>query len=113
MIEKTQILQLLTDVSFETLTKVADDVRRRIHGNVVHLRAIIEFSNYCRCNCLFCGIRRDNRKLTRYRMSSKEIIEVAEEAVRKGFKTVILQSGEDPFWNARKLSEVVKEIKKI
>lgn len=113
MIDKTQILQLLTDVSFERLAKVADDVRRRIHGNAVHLRAIIEFSNYCRCNCLFCGIRRENRKLTRYRMTEKEIIELAQEAAKTGFKTVVLQSGEDPFWNARKLSQVVKEIKKF
>jgi len=77
------------------------------------LRAIIEFSNYCKCNCLFCGIRRGNKKLTRYRMSSKEIIESAESAVKEGFKTVVLQSGEDPYWNAAKLSEVVKEIKKF
>ncbi|GAB5046612.1 [FeFe] hydrogenase H-cluster radical SAM maturase HydE [Thermodesulfovibrio sp. TK110] len=113
MIEKSQILYLLTEVPFETLAKVADDVKKRIHGNAVHLRAIIEFSNYCRCNCLFCGIRRENRKLTRYRMTEKEIIEMAQDAVKVGFKTVVLQSGEDPFWNAKKLSKVVKEIKKF
>ncbi len=113
MIEKSQILYLLTEVPFETLAKVAYDVKKRIHGNAVHLRAIIEFSNYCRCNCLFCGIRRENRKLTRYRMTEKEIIELAQDAVKVGFKTVILQSGEDPFWNAKKLSKVVKEIKKF
>lgn len=106
-------IELLRDVPFETLAKISEEVRKNFHGNEVHLRAIIEFSNYCRCNCLFCGIRRDNRKLTRYRMSSKEIIEVAEEAVSTGFKTVILQSGEDPYWNAQKLSEIIKEIKKF
>ncbi|WP_353684476.1 [FeFe] hydrogenase H-cluster radical SAM maturase HydE [Thermodesulfovibrio sp. 3907-1M] len=113
MIDKTQILQLLTDVSFETLAKVADNVRRKTHGDVVHLRAIIEFSNYCKCNCLFCGIRRDNRKLTRYRMTEKEIVELACDAVNAGFKTVVLQSGEDPFWSVKKLSKVVREIKKF
>jgi len=112
-VEKGQIIKLLTESSFEELSKIADEVRKRIHGNIVHLRAIIEFSNYCKCNCLFCGIRRSNKKLTRYRMSSKEIIELAKSAVKEGFKTVVLQSGEDSYWNAFKLSEVVKEIKKF
>lgn len=111
--KKEEIIKLLKETSFEELSKIADEVRKSIHGNIVHLRAIIEFSNYCRCNCLFCGIRRDNKKLKRYRMSSKEIIKTAESAVKEGFKTVVLQSGEDPYWNIFKLSEIVKEIKKF
>ncbi|GLI52914.1 [FeFe] hydrogenase H-cluster radical SAM maturase HydE [Thermodesulfovibrio yellowstonii] len=110
---KTWILRLLKDVSFETVTKMADSIRREIHGDTVHLRAIIEFSNYCKCNCLFCGIRRENRKLSRYRMSEEEIVKVAKEAAEEGFKTIVLQSGEDPFWNAERLSKVVREIKKL
>jgi biotin synthase len=112
-VNKQEILKLLTETPFEEVAKIADEVRKKFHGNTVHLRAIIEFSNYCKCNCLFCGIRRDNKKLPRYRMSSKEIIETAHQAANAGFKTVVLQSGEDPQWNAKKISEVVKEIKKF
>lgn len=110
---KDSILYFLRDLSFETVANMADKVREKIHGNAVHLRAIIEFSNYCRCNCLFCGIRRGNKKLPRYRMTKQEIITVAYEAAKAGFKTVVLQSGEDPFWTADKLSEIVREIKKF
>ncbi len=110
---KHQMLYLLRDVPFEIITKWADDVRKKIHGDTVHLRAIIEFSNYCKCNCLFCGIRRDNKKIFRYIMTDEEIISVAQEAVKVGFKTVILQSGETPFFNVKKFSEVVREIKKF
>lgn len=110
---KDWILYLLREFPFEELAQMADDVRKKVHGNKVHLRAIIEFSNYCKCNCLFCGIRRENRKLPRYRMKEEEIVKIAKEAVKEGFKTFVLQSGEDPFWNAKKLSEVIKEIKKF
>lgn len=110
---KDWILYLLREFTFEELAQIADDVRKKVHGNKVHLRAIIEFSNYCKCNCLFCGIRRENRKLPRYRMKEEEIVKIAKAAVKEGFKTIVLQSGEDPFWNAKKLSEVIKEIKKF
>lgn len=110
---KDWILYLLRELPFEELARMADDVRKQVHGDTVHLRAIIEFSNYCKCNCLFCGIRRENRKLPRYRMKEEEIVKVATEAVKEGFKTIVLQSGEDPFWNAERLSKVVREIKKL
>ncbi|GAB6183757.1 [FeFe] hydrogenase H-cluster radical SAM maturase HydE [Thermodesulfovibrio hydrogeniphilus] len=110
---KAEIKELLVETPFDKVAKMADEIRKQIHGNIVHLRAIVEFSNYCRCNCLFCGLRRDNKKIVRYRMNSHEIIKAAEEAVQAGFRTVVLQSGEDPLWSAKKLSEVVKEIKKF
>ncbi len=110
---KEEILYLLKEHPFQELAKMADEVRERFHGNVVHLRAIIEFSNYCRCNCLFCGIRRDNKKLSRYRMTPHEIITRAEKIAKEGFKTIVLQSGEDPFWTKEKLKEIISKIKKI
>lgn len=110
---KDWIIYLLRDLPFEEVARMADDVRKQIHGDTVHLRAIIEFSNYCKCNCLFCGIRRENMKLHRYRMKEEEIVKVAEKAVKEGFKTIVLQSGEDLFWNVKRLSKVVREIKKL
>jgi len=61
-VKKEEIIKLLKETSFEELAKIADEIRKNIHGNIVHLRAIIEFSDYCKCNCLFCGIRRGNKK---------------------------------------------------
>lgn len=97
----------------EILFAAADRVRAKVFGPVVHLRAVIEFSNFCRNNCLYCGLRRENRRLSRYRMTAREMIRAAEEAASQGFKTVVLQSGEDPYWTPKRLAEVVKEIKKL
>ncbi len=82
-------------------------------GEEVHIRVIIEFSNYCRNNCLYCGIRRDNKKIKRYRMQPKEIIEQAVFAVKKlKYRTLVLQSGEDLWYTTDKLVKIIKEIKK-
>lgn len=108
-----QIVELLKFTPFDEVAKIADNLTKHIHGNKVLLRGIIEFSNYCKNNCFFCGIRRQNTKLKRYRMTEKEIINTAYEAAKKGYKTVILQSGEDAFWSAEKLSRIIKEIKKF
>lgn len=97
---------------YEELRCEADRVRRQWVGDAVHLRGIIEFSNFCRRGCAYCGINRHNRGLPRYRMPPEEIVETARRAVKLGFKTVVLQSGEDPFYTTELLAEVVREIKK-
>lgn len=85
-----EIYQLLnTDFGAEeTLFAAADDVRRRFVGDVIHLRAIIEFSNYCERNCVYCGLRRDNISLNRYRMSPDEIVDRAVQVYEMGYRTV-------------------------
>ncbi|PMP65030.1 MAG: [FeFe] hydrogenase H-cluster radical SAM maturase HydE [Thermodesulfobacterium geofontis] len=110
---REELAYLLYELDSESLYALADKIRKEQRGNLVFLRAIIEFSNYCRNNCLYCGIRRDNKELKRYRMKEKEILAEAEKLVLKGFKTIVLQSGEDPLWDAKRLSKVVKEIKKF
>ncbi|MDD3653029.1 MAG: [FeFe] hydrogenase H-cluster radical SAM maturase HydE [Desulfotomaculaceae bacterium] len=94
------------------LFQLADQVRRRYLGEEVHLRGIIEFSNFCRNNCLFCGLRRDNRSLPRYRMTQSEILEGVHKAAGLGCKTIVLQSGEDEYFRADLLAELVYRIKK-
>jgi biotin synthase len=75
------------------------------------VHGIIEFSNCCVENCLYCGIRRDNIELKRYRLSEEEIVKLAEEAVKKyGFRALVLQSGEDPYYDVDKLCWVIKHI---
>lgn len=89
----------------------ADKLREQEMGNEVHLRGLIEFSNYCSRECLYCGLRRDIKPLVRYRMSIDEIVDSAIKAETLGYRSVVLQSGEDPFYTAAQLSELVFRIK--
>ncbi|MDD4103074.1 MAG: [FeFe] hydrogenase H-cluster radical SAM maturase HydE [Kiritimatiellae bacterium] len=95
----------------ERLYAAADQVRSDKHGAAIHLRGIIEFSNVCKNNCWYCGIRCDNPNVTRYRMSFDEIAETAANARKWGCGTVVLQSGDDPFFNAETLSKILRRIK--
>lgn len=96
----------------EALFKLADQIRFDYMGDAVHFRGIIEFSNYCARNCLYCGLRKDNAELARYRMQEDEIIAAAREAARLGCRTIVLQSGEDSFYSAGRLAGVVFNLKK-
>lgn len=95
------------------LLKAADEVRKRFVGDEVHLRGLIEFSNICKNNCLYCGIRKDNRNATRYRMQPDEIISLAEQAKKYGFKTIVMQSGEDLFFTTERMCYIISNIKKL
>lgn len=95
------------------LLSEADQVRRTHLGDEVHLRGLIEISNYCRCNCLYCGLRRDNQQIRRYRMNPREILTAAEQAAKFRYGTVVLQAGEDPKLKPEIIAEVVAEIKKM
>ena len=95
----------------EILFSTADRVRRKFVGDEIHLRGIIEFSNLCIQNCWYCGLRRDNRQLARYRMTPAEIVETAQKAKSRGLKTLVLQSGEDPWFTRERMSRLIREIK--
>ena len=107
-------IETLLDAKGEQIRQLfaaADRVRRRGVGDSVHLRAIIEFSNHCRKNCLYCGLRRDNRTLPRYRLPVEEIMDAAGRAAGLGYRTVVLQSGEDPYFSAADVARLVEQIK--
>lgn len=93
------------------LYAAADDIRRRTVGDAVHLRGIIEFSNYCRNDCGYCGIRRGSGAIRRYRMTPEEIVAQAGRALQWGCSTVVLQSGEDPWFTAERLCDIVRKIR--
>lgn len=113
-LDKADILKLLADEENQAaLFARADEARHLFVGDEVHLRGLIEFSNICRNNCLYCGIRKDNKLLKRYRMTPDEIIETAKRAAMLGFKTIVLQSGEDLWFNVKRLSYIISEIKKF
>jgi len=96
----------------EELYKYSDKVREEYVGNGVHLRGLIEFSNICKCQCKYCGLRCPNNKVDRYRLEPDEIIEYAQKGVDLGYKTIVLQSGEDSFFDVEKLCYIISEIKK-
>ncbi len=90
----------------------ADFVRKRHVGDAVHLRGLIEISSYCERQCMYCGLRKGNRTLTRYRMRSEEILECARLANLLGYGTVVLQAGEDDALTVNWIAEIVQWIKR-
>ena len=112
-LDASAISKLLCLEDFSPVYEAADEVRRRHVGDTVHLRAIIEFSNICRRQCRYCGLNRDNRELIRFRMSEDEILSTAREAVDAGYRTIVLQSGEDEGFNVKRLGDIVEQIKQM
>ena len=111
-LKKEEIAALLAaDINdLDYLLQKADQKRKEICGDEVHLRAIIELSSYCKQNCYYCGLRKDNQKLERYQLEKEEIIKTAQMAAELGYQTVVLQSGEDEY-PAAEIAEIIKEIK--
>lgn len=105
------MLNATGDEELNTIFTAADEVRRRYVGDEIHFRGIVEFSNYCRQNCLYCGLRKDNGKLERYRMSPDEIIASARRIKEANISTIVLQSGEDYSFHRKKICEIVDRIK--
>lgn len=111
-LSKDEILSLLNSDG-EELYKYADRVREENVGDGVHLRGLIEFSNICKCGCKYCGLRSPNTKIERYRLEPDEIIKYAKQGTELGYKTIVLQSGEDSFYDTEKLCYIISEIKKF
>lgn len=110
---KEEIIQLLRLEEATPLFQAADRVRSRYVGDEVHLRGLIEFSNICKQNCLYCGLRRDNHKLERYRLEPETIVDFAAKAKSYGYRTVVLQSGEDPYYTVEVLRGIIRQIKAL
>ena len=86
--------------------------RRAIYGNAVFVRGLIEISNICKNDCLYCGIRKSNGQCSRYRLSEQEILACTEEGYALGFRTFVLQGGEDPFFTDEVLEKLIGQIKR-
>ncbi len=96
----------------EYLFKKASDIRDRAYGKRVFVRGLIEFTNYCKNNCLYCGIRGGNAKAERYRLSKDEILECCAHGYELGFRTFVLQGGEDPYYTDETVVDIIRSIKK-
>ena len=95
----------------EYLFKEARKVREEHYGKTIYIRGLIEFTNYCKNDCLYCGIRRSNKNAERYRLSKEQILECCEHGYELGFRTFVLQGGEDGYFTDERMVEIVSEIK--
>lgn len=111
-IDQADIVELLNSDG-NLLFKYADECRKNYVGDEVHLRGLIEFSNICKNPCKYCGLRNENHKLTRYRLSEEEIIDFASKGVEYGYKTIVLQSGEDKYFTKDKMCKIISKIKEM
>jgi len=106
------LLELKESRQLELLFKTANFLRQKYHKNSCCVHGIIEISNYCRRGCRYCGISYHNKELKRYRLTRDEILDAAKEAVEVyGFKSLVLQSGEDPGYSVDELAEIIRQIK--
>lgn len=102
---------LLKKEQFDDIFEHANSLRKEHFGEAVYIRALLEFSNHCNRQCLYCGLNCKNKTLHRFRMAEEDIITSALEAWEAGYKTIVLQSGEDSYFSAKRLGEIVKQIK--
>lgn len=112
--QRSEILRWLRETDerrLESLWARADAVRREHVGDAVHLRGLIEISNHCFRRCAYCGLRAENTRLERYRMTADEVLACAREAAELGYGTVVLQAGEDPALTADWVADLVQRIK--
>lgn len=110
--EYAELLKNCSASNREYLFSKAREVREYYYQKKVYTRGLIEFTNYCKNNCYYCGIRSGNANAVRYRLSEEEILSCVEEGYGLGFRTIVLQGGEDPFFTAEKIGAIVEEIKK-
>lgn len=111
---KEEFAALLRAYSEETAAyaaKLASEIRDRVYGKRVFVRGLIEFTNYCRNDCYYCGIRRSNAAACRYRLTETEILGCCSAGWTIGFRTFVLQGGEDPYWTDERLCALVRKIK--
>ena len=95
----------------QILFEKADRVRSQYYGKDVYVRGLIEFTNYCKNNCYYCGIRACNTKAQRYRLTEEEILNCCHKGYEIGYRTFVLQGGEDPFFTAEKITDLICRIK--
>ena len=109
-----ELMTLLTcedETAIEYLCERARAVRESVYGKDVYLRGLIEFTNYCKNDCFYCGIRCGNRKAERYRLNKEQILSCADQGYELGFRTIVLQGGEDPHYTDEVMVPIVRAIR--
>lgn len=114
-LSKDEYITLLGNYTEEQRLRLqakAVELRKQYYGNKVFVRGLIEFTNYCKNNCYYCGIQASNGEAKRYRLTKEEILECCDTGWKLGFRTFVLQGGEDPFYTDDQIVDIVREIKK-
>lgn len=109
--EYEYIIENRSEESAALLREKADRVRRGIYGTDVYIRGLIEISNFCKNDCLYCGIRKGNKTCERYRLTEEEILSCCEQGYELGFRTFVMQGGEDAYFNDERVCRIISEIK--
>ena len=110
--EYIKLLEAADDADTKEMLKTeAVRLRRKYYGDKVFTRGLIEFTNYCKNDCYYCGIRRSNRNAGRYRLTKEEILECCQEGYGLGFRTFVLQGGEDPYFTDERMVDIIQSIK--
>lgn len=110
--EYRELVEAQNQEAAHALAEKAVALRKGIYGNAVYVRGLIEISNICKNDCLYCGIRRGNPHCDRYRLSPEDILACADEGYELGFRTFVMQGGEDPFFTDQVLCGLVEAVKK-
>lgn len=109
----SEILDLIQTSEYDKiLYDAADRKRKELYGNGVYIRALIEFTNYCKNDCYYCGIRRSNREAIRYRLTIDEIMAACDAGYKQGFRTFVLQGGEDQYFTDERVCDIVSKIRR-
>ena len=109
--EYADLIENHSERDAEYLFSLSVNRRREYYGNDVYVRGLIEFTNYCKNDCYYCGIRCGNKNAQRYRLTKDDIMKCCAEGYELGFRTFVLQGGEDPFFTDEKICEIVSAIK--
>lgn len=109
-----ELLDLLDNMSEDDITYLhekASSVKQQYYGDTVYMRGLIEFTNYCTNDCMYCGIRRSNGNVDRYRLTEAQILECCQVGYDLGYRTFVLQGGEDPYFTDERLVNIIKHMK--
>lgn len=109
--EWTALIRGRTDSLAETIFSKARDVQHHYYGHDVYIRGLIEFTNFCKNDCYYCGIRRSNPRVVRYRLTEEQILSCCKNGYGLGFRTFVLQGGEDAWFTDERMIHIVRSIK--
>ena len=110
--EWRQLFATFTDDDRQAAADIARAIAQAKFGRQVFIRGIVEFTNYCKNDCYYCGIRKGNRDVARYRLDKEDILRCCEDGYKYGFRTIVLQGGEDAYFNDERMCDIVAAIRK-
>lgn len=105
------LLTHITEEERESLRRYAQRTARAHFGNKIYIRGLIEISSYCKNDCYYCGIRRSNRHAVRYRLTAEQILDCCAQGYALGFRTFVMQGGEDSYYTDERMCAIIREIK--